>query len=104
MPMPVSRMSTIRLTPYSSRRNPIRTLTPPSSVNLIEFSTKIFSTWEIFSESPISPAGTFGSMSNTSSRCWRLLCRAVIVITSFRTEVIKYSFLAGVNVPSTISV
>ena len=82
----------------------MRTFTPPSSVNLMAFSTRILSTWEIFSASPTMAAGIFGSMSNTSSRCWRLLCSAVMVMMSFSTEVIMYSFLVGVSVPSTISV
>ena len=82
----------------------MRMLTPPSSVNLMEFSTKIFSTWEIFSASPTRTDGTLGSMSNTISKCCKLLCRAVMVMTSFSTEVIMYSSLADVMVPSTISV
>ena len=32
---------------------------------LMEFSTRILSTWEIFSASPTRTAGTFGSMSKT---------------------------------------
>ena len=40
----------------------------------------------IFSASPTRTAGTFGSMSKTISSRFRLLCRAVMVITSFSTE------------------
>ncbi len=64
MPMPVS--ATRKCTPSSpSRETP--TVTPPCSVNLTAFPTRLTRTWRRRSESPVTQAGTSSSMSTRRS-------------------------------------